>query len=147
MLISSNIFKGLNHLPHDNATPRQCWRSIEVVLYLSLCASIDYLCYGSTTIIKTLILSVRGRLCPSESDVYRRRPIRQILMCTVGHRVERVTNLLCLLRCLYDQASQTRLPVPLSPCSAFDGGVWSTTSLRTSNQSTEIPSGTPTNLW
>ena len=39
---------------------------------LTLSASFEYLCYGSTVIRNILILTVRDRLYTSESDVYRR---------------------------------------------------------------------------
>ena len=54
--------------------------------YLALSDSFEYLCGGSTAIINICILSVRGQLYTSESDVCR----RQILTYKDGPRTERV---------------------------------------------------------
>ena len=54
------------------------------MFYSAISALFEYLCYGSTTIIKKifLLLQCEDRLWSSESDVYR----RQILTSKVDHR-------------------------------------------------------------
>ena len=54
---------------------------------LSLSASFEYVCHGSTAILNTLLFQCGDRLQTSESVVYG----RQILTAKRGPRAERVT--------------------------------------------------------
>ena len=45
------------------------------MFYLALSDAIEYLCYGSTTIVNSVTLTVWGSTSP-ESDVYRRQTLR-----------------------------------------------------------------------
>ena len=56
--------------------------------YLSISASFEYLCYGSTTVINILILSAREPSLDVRNDVYKER----ILTSEVDPRAKRVNN-------------------------------------------------------
>ena len=67
----------------------QIFFQFEMIITLSLSASVEFLCYGCTNIINLVYLFSAGTVfIRSESDVYR----RQILTDRDGPRAERVNH-------------------------------------------------------